>query len=165
MNYKLKALGIIALLCFSFYYTHQFALLMRRKDPIYQSIVLASGDKKTQSIDAVIAGDYIIPGLVGQVVNVDKSFQRMKNLGAFLEPYLVYDNISPVVSYSNNKDKIIRQGNNLKQAVAFILDDDSPLISYFEEVNMNYSVAVDLDSVTNVYRGELLNVDKDNYFL
>ena len=76
MNKALKSFGVIVLLCFSFYYTHQFALLMQKKNPIYQNILVLKEEASLKSIDATIIGDYIIPGLEGREVNVLKSFQK-----------------------------------------------------------------------------------------
>ena len=163
MNKALKSLGIVALLCFSFYYTHQFALLMRSKDPIYQNILVIKEEEKIASSDATILGDYIIPGLDGEEVNVEKSFQKMKNYGAFLENYLVFDEIVPKISLNQNKDKIIKKGNQAKMAVSFILDENSNLINYFEEMGMDYSLLTTKNMMNTKLNGEKINADKQNY--
>ncbi len=163
MNKALKSLGVVALLCFSFYYTHQFALLMRSKDPIYQNILVISEEQKIESVNATILGDYIIPGLDGEVVNVEKSFQKMKNYGTFLENYLVFDEIVPSISLKENQDKIIKKGNQAKMAVSFILDENSNLINYFEETGMDYSLLTTKDNIDSKLNGERINIDEKNY--
>ena len=163
MNKALKSFGLVALLCFSFYYTHQFALLMRSKDPIYQNILVLKDEKSIASVNGIIEGDYIVPGLAGGIVNVDKSFQKMKNLGAFLENYLVFDEILPTISLKQNKDKIIKKGNPIKMAVSFILDEDSNLINYFEEMGMDYAVLTTKQTIDKKINGERINIDVENY--
>ncbi len=163
MNKGFKVLGIITLLCFSFYYTHQFALLMQKKDPIYQNILLIKDEKKLDEVEAVIMGDYIIPGLKGKTVNVSKSFQKMKSVGAFLEPYIVYDDVEPKISLATNKDKIITKANFLKMGVAFIVPENSPLIAYLEQMDMDYAMLTTKNSVLKNIKGEKINNDEKNY--
>ena len=163
MNKVLKSFGVVALLCFSFYYTHQFALLMRSKDPIYQNILVLKDEKDVLSVDATIMGDYIVPGLDGLEVNVEKSFQKMKNYGAFLESYLVFDEVTPSSSLSNNQDKIIKKGNQAKMGVAFILDENSNLINYFEDMGMDYALLTTSENVDSKLKGERINIDENNY--
>lgn len=163
MNQTFKSFGIVAILCFSFYYTHQFALLMRQKDPIYQTILMKQEEKKLESVNAIIDGEYIIPGLSEKTVNVDKSFQKMKNAGAFLEPYLVFDETLPDISTSKNKDKVIRQGNSEKRGIAIILEQNSNLEAYFETHDMDYSILITQDQVQKEIKGEKINVDSNHY--
>ncbi len=163
MNRCFKSLGMIVLLCASFYYTHQFALLMKSKDPIYQSILLSAKEKQVASLSATIDGDYIVPGIDGLKVNVDKSFQKMKSLGAFLESYLVFDEEMPTVSLNNNMDKIINKGNSVKQSVSFIIDENSNLASYFDKQHINYAYFATLKTAKDDVLGEKINIDEKNY--
>ena len=163
MNKALKSFGVIVLLCFSFYYTHQFALLMQKKDPIYQNILVLKEEVNLKSVDATIIGDYIIPGLKGKEVNIEKSFQKMKNQGVFGENYLVFDEVIPTITLNQNKDKIIKKGNNAKMAVSFILDENSNLINYFEEMGMDYSLLTTEENLNSNLKGERINIDKNNF--
>ncbi len=163
MNKGLKSFGIVALLCFSFYYTHQFALLMRQKDPIYQSILMDKDDHYIESVNALIDGDYVIPGIVGQKVNIEKSFQKMKNLGAYLESYLIYDQVMPTITLDKNKNKIIRQGNLKKMGVSFVVNEDNYLLAYFEEMGMDYAVLTTSNTVKMQRLGEKINDDENKY--
>ena len=129
MNKALKSFGVIVLLCFSFYYTHQFALLMQKKDPIYQNILVLKEEVNLKSVDATIIGDYIIP----------------------------------TITLNQNKDKIIKKGNNAKMAVSFILDENSNLINYFEEMDMDYSLLTTEENLNSNLKGERINIDKNNY--
>ena len=78
MNKYLRIVGILSVLCFSFYFTEQAALFMRQQDPLYESILAVEEEYKEASIDAVIDDVYIIRGYSGIEFNVDKSSQNMK---------------------------------------------------------------------------------------
>ncbi len=163
MNNSLKTIGIIALACFSFYYTHHIALLMQQKDPLYQAILMQQKDKEILSVDATIDGDYIIPGLCGRTVDIEKSFQKMKNTGAFVETYLIYKEISPTISTSEYQDKIIKKGNSEKMFVSFILSENSNLIPYLEQSGIAYSILTTKTTLNQTLSGERINADWSNY--
>ena len=163
MNKYLRIAGILSVLCFSFYFTEQAALFMRSQDPLYESIVAVKEEYKEESINAIIKDDYMIPGYSGIEINVDKSFQNMKYLGYYQTVSLVFDEIKPEVSVSENKDKIIYRGNSLKQSVALILEDEH-LIAYLEEMGIPYSVLTTQENVdTHRAYGTKINNDFTNY--
>ncbi len=160
-----KYTGIIAIMLFSFYYTDRIATLVLEKNPLYQEIE-ASKDKYTvASVAAQIDGDYIIPGLSGQEVNVKDSYYNMKNLDTFNEYYLVFSSTLPKESITNNKDKIIKQGNSLKRNIAFILENDANILNYFNTHNIVGNVLVDIDNFEEMtkYNFEFINNDARNY--
>jgi len=163
MNKGLKIFGLISLLCFSFYYTEKIALFMQSKDPIYESIEASKEEYKIDFVNATLSGEYIIPGLTGQVVNVEKSFQNMKNLGYFNVNELVFDETLPSVSLLSNKDKIIEKGNPLKYAVSFLLESDFSSV-YFEEMGIPYAILTTKENrnKTRTY-GMKINYDFNNY--
>lgn len=163
MNKYLRIAGILSILCFSFYFTEQAALFMRRQDPLYETILAVEEEYKEESVDAIIEDEYIIPGYSGIAINVDKSFQNMKYLGYYQASSLVFDEMKPTISVSENKDKIIQKGNPLKQSVAMILKDEM-LIAYLEEMGIPYSVLTTKETV-DFHRayGTKINYDFANY--
>ena len=54
MNKYLRIAGILSILCFSFYFTEQAALFMRRQDPLYETILAVEEEYKEESVDAII---------------------------------------------------------------------------------------------------------------
>ena len=163
MNKYVRIFGLIVLLCFSFYYTEKIAQFMRSKDPIYESILASKDDYEIKSVDAIIKDDTIIPGLVGEVVNVDKSFTAMKNLGYYSENNFVFDEVKPNISLSENLDKVISEGSKLKEGVSFIIVDNT-LKEYFEEMGVPYSILTTKENAGGVVKyGSKLNVDEKNY--
>ncbi len=163
MNKYLKVFGILSLLCFSFYYTEEIASFMRSKDPIYESIKAIEREYQVDFVNAEIQGATIIPGLCGQVINLDKSFNNMKSYGFFRESDLVFDEVKPEVSLEQNKDKIIEKGNPKKQAVTIVTKEEE-VIAYLEQMGVSYNVLVTEDNVENIYKnGTKINNDTQNY--
>jgi len=163
MNKYLKLFGILSLLCFSFYYTEQIAMFMQSKDPIYESIKAIEEEYRIDFVNANILNDTIIPGVYGQTVNIEKSFQNMKKIGFFREDALVFDESKPEVSLDEHKEKIIERGNPLKGGVSFILEEES-LILYFEEMGLPYSVLTTQDTVNKKRNnGIKINATTRNY--
>ena len=136
---------------------------MQSKDPLYVSIMTVKDDYHKDAVDAVIENNYIIPGLTGVEVNVDKSFQNMQDYGYFVESDLVFDEITPTVSLSNHRDKIVKKGNALKNSVALIVKEES-LITYLEEMGIFYNVLVTTGNVERQYaHGLKINYDFEHY--
>ena len=158
-----KYLGICAIMLFSFYYTDKIASFVLEKNKLYQEIDNKKESYKVKSTAAIIDGNYIIPGLMGQEVNVKDSYYNMKSLDAFNEHYLVYESTNPDVSIENNKDKIINKGNPKKNSVSFILENDEELINYFINNNIKANLLVDLDNYKIYPTLELINNDAKNY--
>ena len=109
---------------FSFYYTEKIALIVLDKNPLMEEIHTFCEDYEVDSVDAVIQGDYIIPGINGLEVNARESFYGMQELNVFNEYYLVYDQVTPEVSIEDHKDKIIKQGNAKLKQVSLILSSE-----------------------------------------
>ena len=160
MNKYLRGIGIISILCFSFYFTSEAAIWMKKKDPIYETIVLVSNDLHEEPVNAIIDGDYIIPGLNAVDVDVNKSFRNMKYLGYYDVSSLAYEEKMPTISVEENKDKIIKKGNPLKNAVSIIIDNQQ-IETYFEEMSIPYGAITTHDNL-NQERKFGLKLLKDN---
>ena len=102
MNKYVRAFGILAILCFSFYYTEKIALFMQKKDPIYETIMTLKSDYEITSLHAYIYDNYIIPGVVGKEVNVLESFRNMKYDGVFQEDALVFNEVAPEITLQDH---------------------------------------------------------------
>ena len=158
-----KYLLMIILILVSFYLTEKSALFLRGKDPIMQTIKEYSKDYNTDAIDAKIDNNYIIPGMYGRRVNEIKSLMKMKSLKTFNSLFLKTDKIKPNISIDDNKDKIINKGNEKKNAISFILEnDESNIITYLVSEKIEASILVDKISVNN-NNFEQINNDFSNY--
>lgn len=125
-------LGTFVLICFSFYYTDYAINIIRKTDPIMKEIISYSELHGNTSLDAVLVNGNLIPGISGNVINLDESYNNMKRLGKFDESLLVFEEVLPETSISNNYDFYIVSGNTLINNVSliFILDNTS----YVEEL-------------------------------
>ena len=84
-------IGLFGLVLFSFFYTHKTVTVLKENDDIMIKIKENLNDYNIYSINSVIKGDTIIPGIKGKIVNIDKSYENMKKIGIYNSNYLVYD--------------------------------------------------------------------------
>ena len=138
MNKYIKVCGIILLMIFSFYYTEKVALYVQNNTPLKKEIITYKQDNAVEYVNAQINGEYIIPGINGLEVNVDKSYSKMKSYNVFSERYLIYDEVKPEVSVNNFKNKIINLGNARKNAISIIVSRQNKYVSYFDSNSIDY---------------------------
>lgn len=180
MKKYFKYLGLIGLCLLSFYYTNQVALYVKNRNPLLQSINNIKDSKYVSSIDSIFIDNlYIIPGLSGREVNVNKSFLSMQKSKTYDDNLLVYNIIKPNISLEDNKDKIIIRGNENKNSVSLIFSEESDLTKYMvsnnykanlliskEEYNLAYELINNSNNST-IYRNieKYLNKNKVNHHL
>ena len=125
-------LGTFCLVCFSFYYTDYAINIIRKTDPIMKEIISYSNSYGNTSLDAVLVNGGLIPGIKGNIVDLDESYNNMKRLGKFDESLLVFEEVLPNKTVFDNYDFYIISGNSLINNVSliFILEDTS----YVEEI-------------------------------
>lgn len=148
---------------FSFFYTEKIANYVLENNELYKQIAQEKDYYTVASVNAVIEGEYITPGLTGQVVDIKDSYYNMKDMEAFNSYYLMYDVTYPEVSLDNNVDKIINKGNPLKDSVSFILEYDKEMIDYFVNNNYDASVVVTIDNFDKSSKLEQLNGEVDEF--
>ena len=119
-------IGLFGLVLFSFFYTHKTVMVLKENDDIMIKIKENINNYNIYSINSVINGDTIIPGIKGKIVNIDKSYENMKKIGIYNSNYLIYDIDYPKISLKDNKDKYIVSGNTKKKEVSllFIINDE-----------------------------------------
>lgn len=125
-------IGVLSLVCFSFYYTNLATEIIKNNDPIMKKIVKVSESYKKESTNAVFSDNTIIPGISGVKVDINNSYESMKKYGKFNEDLIVFEEIMPTVSVQNTFDKYIRRGNVTKTNVSIIIIVDDP--SYVENI-------------------------------
>ncbi len=135
-------LGLASLVCFSFFLTEKTATVVEEVDEIMIQIKAHQEEYKEEGMDAVITNQYIIPGLPQKTVNVEKSYQKMKELGTYDENYLVWDTQKPNVNLEKNLDKYVISGNPSRRVVSlvFLLNgkDLSSLLDKVGEEKISY---------------------------
>ena len=148
---------------FSFYFTEKIALMAQKKDPLYEQIK-AYENTKTEYVNALIAGNTIIPGLNGRELDEIKSLMNMKKAGSFSESFLVYKSILPEISLKDNLDKTIIKGNPQKQAVSLVLEYNEELIKYLTANNISFSVLTTLSNYSENNKFEMINYEDENNY-
>lgn len=176
MNNKIKLLLGVLLALFSFYYTAKSIDLVKRIDPIMERIEKNQDKFNISPINARIVDDTIIPGLKGKKVNINLTYNKMKEYGTYNESLTILKDISPKVSIKNNYDKYIISGNKKKRSVSLIfhIDDldkykiitnyielehlqatlliDSDIIEYLDENNLSkYNIELNYKEINKVY--------------
>lgn len=141
MKKTFQIIGLISLTCFSFFVTEQTSLVVKDMDEIMIEIKAKKDKYKSDSVDAIIEGDTIIPGASKKEVNVNKSYKLMKNNGYYSDKLFVYDYTKPNISLTDNMDKYIIKGNPSKRMVSLIfkIEQDEDIKDILKIIN-NYNV-------------------------
>jgi len=172
-----KIIGLIALICFSFFYTDKTLTVIKEQDPIMIKLKEVKDNYKIDPIDATIYNDTIIPGLYGKKVNINESYSNMKKLGMFNENLLVFEELEPSITINKNYDKYITLGNINKSIVALIIKLDSlnnidNLINILneKEIPVTFFISNDLleSNMNKIYelslKNEIYNYGNNGYY-
>lgn len=129
MNKFFQFMGILTLICFSFFYTEKTSMVVREYDEIMKQIKEVAPSKTKEPIEAIIIDDKIIPGKPGMQVNINKSYYKMKQYGKYEETLLVYQEIKPTIEIKDNLEKYVIKGNDSDKKIGllFLVDDVSVL--------------------------------------
>lgn len=115
-----EVIGLISLVCFSFFYTEKISTVIRENDDLLKQIEQIEEQYKIEAIDAIIDGNTIIPGVSGSQIDVKSSYKKMKKVDTFNSNLLVYEDIKPKVSVNGVYDKYIISGNKNKKEVSLL---------------------------------------------
>ncbi len=148
MKKILQVIGLVSLICVSFIVTEKAVRVVKEGDQIMIEIKKREEVTKIEPTDAVVSGMTVIPGLSGSIIDVEKSYEKMKRYGNFLESLLEYKKITPSVSLSKNYDKYVISGNPKKNMVTliFLVENDAdvePFIERLEKTNTKATFFLD----------------------
>lgn len=149
--------GLITLICFSFFITEQTVSVVKEVDDIMVQIKNNYLSYTKIGMDAIIFDGGIIPGLNTKKVNIEKSYQKMKEKGVYDSNFYIYDSIPPNISIVNNFDKKIVSGNKSKKLVSFIFFVDDSSIGELEKL---VQIEIPINIIVEPY-----NIDKLVKFL
>ena len=173
-----ETIGLISLVCFSFFYTSEISSVIKDNDDIYKQIKSIKEQYNIEPIDAKIEGNTIIPGVSGSIIDIDKSYKKMKKFNEFNANLLVYESVKPNISVNNMYDKYIISGNKNKSNVSLIfvvndndninniltiLDESEVIANFFIESNWfekNNDLVINLSEKGHVVG--VLNSSNDN---
>ena len=111
----------IIIINFSFYYTNLVSNYIKDKDPIMIKIKNNQDKYQIKPTNAIILNNTIIPGLNGLEINLNESYLKMKKINNYQESLLVFNDIKPDISLSNNQNKLIISGNQINNNVSILL--------------------------------------------
>ena len=145
----IKLLGLICLICFTFFYTEKIIDVSTSQDEIMIQLKEIESNYKIEPINATIQNDTIIPGNVGKYLDIENSYKQMKKIGYFEESLISYKKIYPEISIYNNYDKYIISGNKSSKKVSliYILNNKKTLDNILNIIkNKNIPISFFIDS-------------------
>lgn len=131
--------SVVGLFCFviiTFIYTDKTKLVIKNMDEIMIQIKENKQIIK-RPISPKLYNNKIIPGLNGQKININKSYENMKKIGYYDKSLLIYDIIKPNISIKNNYSYYILNGNNIKKQISIILLINKNVNNDFVEESLN----------------------------
>ncbi len=148
MKRMFQIIGMISLICVSFFLTEKTVDVVKDTDQIMIKIKEKRDELVELPIDAVMKEDTIIPGISGKTVDIKKSYEKMKRYGDYLDSLLEFKKVSPNVSLSNHYDKYVIGGNPKKNMVSllFIVKEDTdiePFLKKLEKTNTKVTFFLD----------------------
>lgn len=143
-----ECIGMLSLACFSFFFTEKTVNVLKETDTIMIEIKKAEQKWQTESIDAIIEKNTIIPGMYGKKIDVQKSYNKMKRIGSYEENLLVYEKKAPEVSLERQYNKYIISGNPKKNMVTllFLIEENTEtakLEKIIEQKNIHATFFID----------------------
>lgn len=143
MKTILQYIGVAGLFCFSFFYTDKAVTVVKNIDPIIINIKENMDTYKKESINAIINDDEIIPGINGCIVNIDKSYSKMKIINTYNPKLLQFSEVKPGISLNNNFNKYIVKGNTIENEVALVIRViDNDFINYILNIIKEKNIPV-----------------------
>lgn len=148
--------GLIALTCFSFYYTEKVTKIMNSKDPIMVSIEEYKEKTNTTCKEGYITNEGVVLGVSGLEVNVSESYSNMQGVG-YNEDLMVFNEIECKVNLETTKDNYIIRGNDSKSNVSlFININDGTLLEDIIKVSEQKKIKLNL-----IVTGSILETHKE----
>lgn len=146
---KLRTMIVtMSLIALSFFYTDKTIQMLRDNDPIMKKIKEASSKVEISPVDAYVDNKFITPGIKGSKVNLDDSFKKMKKYGSYNESLMVFEEVTPTLSFDNTYDKYVISGNAEKNNIALIFkverdDNVDNILDILERNKVNATFFVD----------------------
>ena len=171
-----QMLGLISLICFSFFMTEKTATVINNMDEIMIEIKNNHKKYNSDSVDAIIEKNTIIPGICSKEVNINKSYKNMKQNGYYNDKLYIYDYSKPNISLNDNIDKYIIKGNPNKRMVSLIFkvkfgDNINDILDIINNYNINVTFFIDNNWFTNnneliqeiINKGHNIGILMDDY--
>lgn len=158
---------LLFLFVFSLIYTDKMVNIIKSNDPIMKEIIKESDSYKTQSINATIVNNVVIPGLNGCEIDINSSYMNMKKIDNYNYMLLKYKDILPIISINNIYDKYIVEGNIYKRNVSLVINinNDIQNLSEINNIKLNLFInskllengKIDINKDFKIYNGGIYN--------
>lgn len=167
-----QSIGMITLVFCSFWYTDKTASVVKESDEVMIQIKESKKNETTGVIEAFVQDEEMIPGVHGMEIDIEKSYQKMKEIGYFDTSFFIYEEVKPKSLLKNNFDKYIISGNKEKKQISFLFlieentnkNDVNQIIDILKEKKLNVDMFVDgnfLEKNNDV----IYNIIKQNHFI
>ena len=157
---KFKYIIVISLILFSFFLTDRIIIFTENRNPLMKEIIKNAHLFQTESVNAVVSDNTVVPGISGKEVSVRRSYIKMGEFGFFNENFLAFDDIRPDISLYDSLDKVIVSGNSAKREVAFVLEESNTNEEIFNKGNIQYSIIANTKTDLSIPR-EYINGEID----
>lgn len=148
-----RNIGLITLFIASFIYTEKLVSVVKDYDDIMIKLKNSASNFEEEQIDGVINKNKIITGIAGKKVDIDKSYQKMREYGKYNDELIQYKKINPNNSLNKNLDKyIIGSKKDNKVALIYILNKD-------EKIDNKLNIFI-TNSYYKNYKNSLYNLNK-----
>ena len=142
MKKAFELIGLVSLICFSFFYTEKISTVIKENDEILRQIEEVANQYEIEPINAIISDNNIIPGINGMEIDIKQSYKKMKKVNSFNSNLLVYKEIKPEISVNKVYDKYIVSGNQLKKEVSLLfLVEENDTIDEIVNILNKYDVS------------------------
>lgn len=161
-----EGIGLLALLLVSFIYTEKTMTVIKENDEVMVHLKSVADSYYIKPIEAIINEDEFIPGINGRKVDINKSYDKMKQIGSFTESLLVFEDVKPENTISKNVDKYITSGNKEKNMISllFLIYEDSDVNSLINILNKrNTKATLFIDGMWLEHNNERINEISKNY--
>lgn len=148
-----RNIGLITLVIASFIYTEKLVTVVKDYDDIMITIKNNVSNHEIKAIDAKIMNNTIITGISGKKVNIDSTYQSMREYGKYNEKLIKYKKVNPNNLLKDNLDKYII-GSQKKNKVALIY-----VLNKNEKINNKLNLFV-TNSYYKNYKNTLYNLNK-----
>ena len=157
---KIEYIGILLLFALSLIYLNKTTNILKDKDPIMQNIVHNANKYKIESVNAKINEDTIIPGTNGCVIDINKSYAKMKKINEYTDKMLKYKDLIPEITINNIYNKYIISGNETKRNVSIIININEEVEKLNTLVSTNkIKLNVFLDS--EILKNDVISINKE----
>ena len=156
-----KYIGVIFLICITFFYTEKVMTVTMNQDEIMLKIKEYENNSNTSAKNAIIEDDTIIPGSTGKYIDTESSYKAMKKIGYFEPTLLIYKEIYPEISIYNNYDKYIIKGNTKSKSISilYILNNNNTLENILK-ITQKYNIKINLFIDSNFLNNNINLIDK-----